>query len=288
MSRRQAPQRVAVDAALLRRVELEAPALLRRHGRQWAHAAQAAAVEHGLVAVLSLAGLFVLGWPPASMALFLICALWLGLLFDALRLALAPGLVAEGEVLAGREAWLWPALDAMQRGQDSCLQHQGGRMPPLLQLLCGLWFALWLSWAVLDELARSDGVGVFAGMAARPDMLGVMVLGVLGQLVAGLFALRRELHAAECGDAPLRFQPIVEVVLWFLMLLLWFAATPITMLAALLVGAGGDGIPATLIFVASGYALMLLRALAEWGALRRQQRQLAWLRERLEARGITA
>lgn len=287
MSRRSAAEQVEIDAGVLQRIERAAPGVLRSRAAGWQLRVRTQALEHVGVGVLSLGGVFMLGWPASSMVVFLILSLWLGLLFDALRLVLAPALVREALEDEAREGWFWPALEALRQGRSHYRCVHGDTLPPLLQWLLGVALALWGSGTVAWELSRADGAGWVREVLANPDMLALMGLSLLAQLVAGGLALLRELRGAAAGGAAVHFQPLAEALTWFVLLLLWYGAMPIVVLAGevfLQRSLAGEGV---LVFVACGYALLVARGVAEWRWMRREQLALAWLRARLQARGIS-
>lgn len=91
---------------------------LRRRDKAFFAAQRRRPLELAWSAGVSLAGLFVLNWQPASLWAFLLVGQWGGVLRDALKLAFAGDAVKLNHQIKIEDARLWNWVSAARRGQD--------------------------------------------------------------------------------------------------------------------------------------------------------------------------
>ncbi|MCB1748241.1 MAG: hypothetical protein H6977_12875 [Gammaproteobacteria bacterium] len=255
----------------------EVAALARAFDTDWLAAARRTAAERIATSAFTLTGLLALGWDAPPLALFVVAgfaitlggdvALWLGA-----RAALEDG----REQARAAEAVLERLRPTATRREDG---HRAARtLSPAGELVAAAWLVATLIGAVFYELARSGGFDLLAWVRGEP-----LTLASLAAILAWQVLVRWRLaRRARAGTATLHpgtdcFTPLLDAVLYFVVLFLWLAGMTIAHHVAsglFYYDVRPHGLAA---FVVVAHALYLWRGVVELRAARARRDEVAAL-----------
>jgi hypothetical protein len=264
----------------------EGPDFLERHDDGWFRRERWRALERGASGCLPLAGLWLLDWPAEPLAVFLLLGILGSLGSDWMKLAIAPQVVRERLWHDLLDIDLWRVTTDLQAGKPPVrhVNHPAVESP-FYQLLLSSWMLLSLVGSLLYELRSVSGTDLLQHAVQSPEMLPAM-LAALG-LQAWLGALwLRDLRHSPRPERSLRFEPFVEAIMAFLVLLGWMVGSMVVVNAGgALLGRDFSG-SAVAVLVVAAYALQVLRAIFEWRWLTRARDARRWLEQNLESVGV--
>jgi len=255
----------------------EGPAVLARYDEAWFRARRRHGLEHFVCGVVPLVGLLLCGWPAQPMAVFMLFALLAGLAADAVKLAVAPDLVHRACAGQAHDAELWGIADALRAGQAE--MHATDQQPPLSltgQLGMAAFFAVSLCGSVIWSVREHTGIALLERALDRPDMLLGMGVMLLAQLAMTAVDTRRALHEEPIAG-ELRFEPMLEAILYFIILFLWMVIGGIVLKLGALDGSASDeALVATLVVI--GNAVLVWRGIGEIRDAHNRLQAAEWLR----------
>lgn len=270
---------IAVDDALKHELEMDAPLALERRGRRWQAVRLRTGIEHLLVALLSLTGVFVLGWPVESMLVFLVLSLWAGLAFDVARWLSSPGTVEDHLHYDRLDDRFWRGVDAWKSKAPSFSmpaheREDGAALHLLIAVFCAIGFTI----ALTIDLSRAADVNLMILMASRPDMLLLMGLSLCVQYGLRLADFRRPPSTPE-DVAAMSFMPFAEAAVFMLMFILWMVSGTLYLQLADIFGLAAPRTTLITLFVVCAYVILLVRGVAEIREVIEVRRRTAWLRD---------
>lgn len=271
---------IAVDDALKHEIEADAPLALERRGHRWQAVRLRTGMEHLFVALLSLTGVFVLGWPVEPMLVFLVLSLWAGLAFDVARWLSSPGTVEDHLHYERLDDRFWQGVAAWKSNAPSFSmpaeeREDGAALHLLIAVFCAIGFTV----ALTIDLGRAADVNLMMLMASRPDMLLLMGLSLSVQYGLRIADFRRPLSTPE-EIAAMSFMPFAEAAVFMLMLMLWMVSGTLYLQLADILGLASPRTALITLFVVCAYAVMLMRGLGEIREVRDVRRRIAWLHGR--------
>jgi hypothetical protein len=262
----------------------EGSAALRGRDKHWFGIQRHESLEAIVSAVVGLFGVLVLDWPAAGMMLFLVAALWVGLLTDLARYAMFPARLRSALHHLEKEERLWTLVRARRQGLPDPRAARPLPGGPGLQLLFAFWVAVAFTGALVHEIHAMSGSDLLLEAARRPDMLAAMGLLLLTQLVQAVLVLRGK---GDGAHGIVSFTPFFDVLMFVILLFFWMIISGIVIKLGTVVHGIAPGTAAVTVFVLVGYGLMLWRGVIELRELREARADMDWLREMLEASATT-
>ncbi len=263
----------------------DGPAALRGRDTQWFGIQRHENLEAIVSAVVGLVGVLVLGWPAAGMMLFLIAALWIGLLTDLARYVAFPDQLRAALRRLQSEERLWTRVRAHRQGLPEPRAAKPMPGGPGLQLAITFWVAVAFTGALIHEIRAISGADLLLEAARRPDMLAAMGLLLLVQLVQAGLVLRRQ---AAGAPGMVSYTPFLDVLMFVILILFWLIISGIVIKLGSVVDGIEPGTAAVTIFVIVGYGLILWRGVGELRELREARADTEWLRGMLESAAVRA
>lgn len=272
---------IAVDDTLKHEIEADAPLVLARRGQRWQAVRLRTGIEHLFVALLSLAGVFVLGWPAEPMLVFVVLSLWAGLAFDVARWLGSPGTVEDHLHYERVDERFWRGVDAWRSNAPSfSMPAQEREDGAALHLLIAVFCAIGFTVAMTIDLGRAADVNLMMLMASRPDMLLLMGLSLCVQYGLRIADFRRPPSTPE-DIAAMSFMPFAEAAVFMLMFIFWMASGTLYVQVADILGLSSPRTSLITLFVVCAYVVMLMRGLGEIREVRDARRRIAWLHDTL-------
>ena len=164
---------------------------LRRRDKAFFAAQRRRPLELAWSAGVSLAGLYVLNWQPASLWAFLLIGQWGGVLRDALKLAFAGEAVKLNHQIKIEDARLWNWVSAARRGQDlDTLQPPAeSQWPPRRRLVLDICL-LGIATAMIFALAADRDIQLLGELLSDRGLLVLTAGTVLAQVIQPFFSDR--------------------------------------------------------------------------------------------------
>ncbi|MEQ9059501.1 MAG: hypothetical protein RLW61_08775 [Gammaproteobacteria bacterium] len=254
-------------AAFARR---EGPAMLARHDEAWFRAQRTAALERSATALVALAGLLLLGWPAAPLAVLLLVGQGAVLVRDAVCLWLHGDAIRAARNERRHEAEVEAALRELVAGATPAQIRSDAALPgPMLEFAMAAWLYGCMVASVVWEIREQTGVSLVQTAMQAPDMLVVMALTLAWQVAS--VVPRAGAAAREVED----YAPLLDAVVWFLALFFWVVVGGICAALAELPefeALAGQGIT---VLVIAGHGVFFLRGVLELRALAARRHELA-------------
>ena len=170
--------------------------------------------------LVSMGGLFLFDWSPASLWVFILLGLWGNVLENALKLLLFFGAVQRWYAIHAQDQEVWGITGALMRRQDT----GRARVPEKHSKPLGLWLIdltlLAVASAMIGLIAADRDIDLLGEFWRHPTLVWVTA-GTTG--VQALLALWQDRWRDDHGRTTLRFEPMGPAIIgWFLMFL--FAA----------------------------------------------------------------
>ncbi|MDD3516927.1 MAG: hypothetical protein PHQ14_01155 [Chromatiales bacterium] len=259
---------LTLDAARLRTFERDAPAALARRTPAFFAEQYWAVAELLLVAGVSLWGLFVLGWSPVVMLVYLLAGIWLGTFVDALKLWLIPQAVRRETAAFNRDRMVWVVVDALMHERDEISDNHAAGYRPRLSLGIDILFGGFATLMILAPLVEAR-VDIVAELLADRTMLNSLAFTLALQFAGGVWIIASHRIGPE-RDAPTRIGLGARGLGLFLLMFLF-----------VIVGPGPD--VAWRFLLPANLALIALAGLSAFGVVL-MHRETIWLRGHLRAR----
>jgi hypothetical protein len=204
--------RVEIEAALmegdhrLTAAELEqfhqqaAGAVARRDAAFWQEEG-GLAVGRLAFGAIGLIGLFMFGWTPASLFLFLVIGTWLSILGDTLKLRMVRAMVEQWAEQFNQNQQVWLVAEALRNGQPIRRGFTG--YAPIGGLFVDYLFAT-IATAVLLIASRTDMLWVVETFS-EPSFLHAIALIAAYEVLATAVTIFRTKRAKDSA-APVKFQ----------------------------------------------------------------------------------
>lgn len=266
---RKEPVSIPLAAEHIAQMDRDAPAALARRNRPFYTDYIVSRAELSLVAVVSLAGLWIWETPPIAMLVLLLASVWLGIVGDWVKALLLRDAVRREEEVASTDGFVWAVAGAMVLGRTE-VPRLGVAPPdgPGLALKADVVFCGFMTAMLL--LVASNPANQFGSLLALDrDVLLMLVAMLFVQVASHVWLVLRHRDArgehARTGFAAGTRGLLLFFVVFFVLAL----------------GNGGDARPGlTLINI----ALLLLNLLWVFN-YRFMRREYEWLRARLADRG---
>ena len=232
-----------------------------------------------LEAVVGIGGVTLLGWSPAPIMLFMLLALWSGLLEVVILIAIRR-LTMERNETANRELdEVRARVRQLRDGERTDGEMERAATPRLSlasQVFLAAFFIAAFTGSLVYQLATEADSHLFAMLAGQPEMIATMGALLLLRVFSGL---RTVGAGAYPSLASYQVSPILDALLFIVLLFAWQVSSAVASEVVLIVGGESKEIR-ILVFVLLGYALALWRSIITYRDLGELRKDLLWISSR--------
>ena len=255
------------------RVLREGPRMLARRSATWIAESAWTPLEPAFAAVVSLAGLWLFGWPPDSVVLFSLACVWNGVFCDIAKLLFAGAAVDRDVDRDNEERFYWAIANAIRAGQASLHPAHFHPYRPRVSSLFDIVFGA-IATGVIVSGVRTEERSLAAALTGEPGMFISLAVAIALQWLMTIVGIVRSRRPGE--------HPSLRVLAGTRGLGL-LALMVLVLLGVAITDAIGIGRPLS-VAISFNVGLLLLAGMMA-GGMAVYRSEAAWLREYLRTNG---